>query len=51
MNENDDIVSDADEDTDSDDMDSDGLEEILGADSSDDVASHALSQQQDFVGF
>ena len=49
--DNDDIVSDEDEPMDSDDMDSDGLEELLGADSSDDAASRALSQQQDYVGF
>ena len=51
MNNNDDVVSDDDEEMDSDDLDSDGLEEIMGADSSDDAASHALSQQQDYVGF
>ena len=50
-NDNDDIVSDTGEETNSDDMDSDGLEEILGADSSDSAALHPLSQQQDFVGF
>lgn len=49
--DDDDVVSDEEEDTNSDDMDSDGVEEILGADASDDAASHALSQQQDFVGF
>ncbi|MDI1491425.1 MAG: hypothetical protein OHK93_002634 [Ramalina farinacea] len=49
--DDDDVVSDEEEDTNSDDMDSDGVEEILGADPSDDAASHALSQQQDFVGF
>ena len=52
LNDNDDdIVSDEDETMDSDDMDSDGLEEILGTDSSDDATSRALSHQQDFVGF
>ena len=49
--DDDDVVSDEEEDTNSDDMDSDGVEEILGADPSDDAASHALLQQQDFVGF
>ncbi|KAL9130047.1 MAG: hypothetical protein Q9217_001651 [Psora testacea] len=43
-----DIVSEYEEEMDSDDMDSDGLEEIMGTD---DAASHALSQQQDYVGF
>ena len=51
MNDDDDIVSDEDEGMDSDDLDSEGLEEIMGADSSDDAASHALSKQQDYVGF
>ena len=52
MNEcKDDIVSDEEDETDSDDMDSDGLEEIMGEDWSDDATSHALSRQEDYVGF
>lgn len=51
MNDYDDIVSDDEDELDSDDMDSDGVEEFLGANLSDDATSHAMSQQQDFVGF
>ena len=47
----DDIISDDDEQMDDEDMDSDGLEEIFGAQLSDEAALQALSQQQDFVGF
>ncbi|KAL9638713.1 MAG: hypothetical protein Q9164_001386 [Protoblastenia rupestris] len=50
-NKDDDVVSDQDDEMNSDDMDSDGLEEIMGTDSWDEAASHAMSQQQDYVGF
>ena len=42
-----DLVSDEDENSDSGDIDSDDLEELMGRTD----ASHALSQQQDFVHF
>ena len=50
-NKDDDVVSDQDDEMNSDDMDSDGLEEIMGTDSWEEAASHAMSQQQDYVGF
>ena len=50
-NEDEDMVSDNDQETDSVDMDSVGMEEFMGGDSADDAISHAVSQQQDFVGF
>lgn len=40
-----DLVSEEDDDSDGDDVDSDDLEELMGRTD----ASHALSQQQDFV--
>ena len=44
-----DLVSDEDDEPDSDDVDSDDMEDMV--DLSDGTASHALSQQQDFVHF
>ena len=49
--DSDDIVSEEEELMDSDDLDSDGVEEFLGADASDDSESHVLTEQKDFVGF
>lgn len=47
--ENNDIVSDEETSSDQEDVDSDGMEEIM--DWPDDAGSHAISEQQDFVGF
>lgn len=47
--EDSDIVSEEDEESDDEDVDSDGMEMVM--DLSDDAASHAISEQQDYVRF